>query len=289
MAADIMRAFSSPPQALDFVLNGFISGTVGSLISPGGSGKSFFALEAAMAVSCSVPGGDLLGLKPPHHGPVMYLSAEDPESVILHRIHALGKHLKTDAQESIAQNLRIETMLGKRLDILDEKKLERIVDYCHGTRLAVFDTLTRIHTLDENSNGDMSRIIATLEYVATETGAAILFLHHTSKAGGRDFGTDQSASRGASVLVDNIRWSGFLRKMTESESEDYSDNRIDRSPINDRRGFFVRFGVGKQNYSEIQYDKWFKRGDGGVLLPVELKEARKNKQGKEPRNEENYF
>ncbi len=286
MATDIMRAFNSTPQALDFVFDGFLSGSVGALVSPGGSGKSFFALEAAMSVACSVPGGDLLGLKPPHHGPVVYLSAEDPEPVIVHRLHAIGKHLKTEAKESIAENLRIETILGKRLNIADEKHLARIIDYCHGTRLAVFDTLSRIHTLDENSNGDMAQVIAILEYVAAKTGAAVLFLHHTSKVGGRDFGTDQSASRGASVLVDNVRWSSFLRRMTESEAEDYSDNRIDRSPILDRRGFFVRFGVGKQNYSVLQNDKWFKRNEGGVLLPVELKEARKTKQEKGVRREE---
>ena len=286
MATDIMRAFNSTPRPLDFVFDGFLSGSVGALVSPGGSGKSFFALEAAMSVACSVPGGDLLGLKPPHHGPVVYLSAEDPEPVIVHRLHALGKHLKTEAKESIAENLRIETILGKRLNIADEKHLARIIDYCHGTRLAVFDTLSRIHTLDENSNGNMAQVIAILEYVAAKTGAAVLFLHHTSKVGGRDFGTDQSASRGASVLVDNVRWSSFLRRMTESEAEDYSDNRIDRSPILDRRGFFVRFGVGKQNYSVLQNDKWFKRNEGGVLLPVELKEARKTKQEKGVRREE---
>ncbi len=35
-----------------------------SLVAPSSTGKSFWALQAAMAVACRVPGGDLLGLAP---------------------------------------------------------------------------------------------------------------------------------------------------------------------------------------------------------------------------------
>ncbi|MCY5962344.1 replication protein A, partial [Salmonella enterica subsp. enterica serovar 1,4,[5],12:i:-] len=37
---------------------------------------------------------------------------------------------------------------------------------------------------------------------------------------------------------------------------------------------FVRFGVSKQNYAEIDDDRWYQRHDGGVLLPVELLDAK---------------
>ncbi|WP_223920885.1 helicase RepA family protein, partial [Aeromonas caviae] len=36
---------------------------------------------------------------------------------------------------------------------------------------------------------------------------------------------------------------------------------------NDRRGFFVRFGVSKQNYDATPLDQWYERRDGGVLVP----------------------
>ena len=54
----IMSAFQTEPPALDFVIPGFLSGTVGALYSPGGVGKSFLALE----IAASVAGVDLLGL-----------------------------------------------------------------------------------------------------------------------------------------------------------------------------------------------------------------------------------
>jgi len=135
----------------------------------------------------------------------------------------------------------------------------------------VLDTLSRIHGLDENSNGDMARLVSTLEYVAARTGASVLYLHHISKGSAREGQTDhQHAARGASALIDNARWCGFVARMTEDESKRLSD-RADRQPIGtDRRGFFVRFGVSKQNYGVTPLDRWYERRAGGVLLPVQL-------------------
>lgn len=62
MALDIMAAFTNEPPELDFIWPGFLAGTVGALVAPGATGKSFFALEAAMSIACSVAGGDLVGL-----------------------------------------------------------------------------------------------------------------------------------------------------------------------------------------------------------------------------------
>jgi hypothetical protein len=78
MSLDIMTAFENDPPELDFVLPGYLTGTVGALVAPGATGKSFFALEAAMSIACSVAGGDLLGLQPPRSGRVVYLAGEEP-------------------------------------------------------------------------------------------------------------------------------------------------------------------------------------------------------------------
>jgi hypothetical protein len=141
--------------------------------------------------------------------------------------------------------------------------------------------LSRIHTLDENSNA-MARLVAMLEEIATITKASVLYLHHVSKGSARDGQADQQqAVRGASALVDNPRWCGFVAKMTEKEALNHTDRVYDRQPIGEnRRKFFVRFGVSKQNYAEIDDDRWYQRHDGGVLLPVELLE--KQDSGRRP-------
>lgn len=284
MALDIMAAFTNEPPELDFIWPGFLTGTVGALVAPGATGKSFWALQAAMAVACRVPGGDIVGLAPRHTGQVVYLAGEDPEPALIRRVHAIGQHLNQSAREAIAENLTLEPIMGKRLNIMDEAHLHRVIEYSTGARLIVLDTLSRIHDLDENSNGAMARLVSTLEYIAATTGASVLYLHHVNKAsalGG--LGDQQQAARGASALIDNARWCGYVAKMTEQEAERLTDRSYDRSPIGDRRGLFVRFGVSKQNYDATPMDRWYQRCDGGVLLPVELHEA-SNEAGKKGGN-----
>ncbi|BDN94846.1 hypothetical protein KAM497c_43900 (plasmid) [Aeromonas caviae] len=203
----------------------------------------------------------------------------------MRRVHAIGQHLNQSAREAIAENLMLEPIMGKRLNVMDEAHLRRVIDYSAGARLIVLDTLSRIHSLDENSNGDMAHLVSVLEHIAATTGAAVLYLHHVNKGSARDGQTDQQqAARGASALIDNARWCGYVAKMTEQEAERLSDRGFDRAPIgNERRGLFVRFGVSKQNYDATPLDRWYQRHTGGVLLPVELQEIKResgNKGGK---------
>jgi len=277
VAIDLRAAFENEPPTLDFIWPGFLAGTVGALVAPGATGKSFWALEAAMAIACSVAGGDLVGLAPSCAGRVVYFAGEDPEVALVRRIHAIGQHLNQQAREAIAKNLVLESIMGKRLNVMDDRHLARITEFCIGVRLIVLDTLSRIHDRDENSNGDMSRLVATLEHVAASTGASVLYLHHVSKGSAREGQVDQQqAARGASALIDNARWCGFVAKMTEDEAKRLSDRTYERQAIgNDRRKFFVRFGVSKQNYDATPLDQWYQRQEGGVLVPVELAEVKK--------------
>lgn len=275
MPIDILSAFQNDPPDLDFIWPGFLAGTVGALVAPGATGKSFWALEAAMAVACAVSGGDIISLNPAKTGPVVYFAGEDPESALIRRVHAIGKHISPSARESISKNLRLEPIMGKQLNVMDSRHLNRLIEYCTGARLIVLDTLSRIHQLDENSNGDMSRLVGTLEALAATTGASVLYLHHVSKGSAKEGqGDQQQAARGASALVDNARWCGFVAKMTEKESETLS-SRIDKASVGDRRNFYVRFGVSKQNYDVSHLDQWFERQEGGVLMPVTLLETKK--------------
>lgn len=268
----LARAFETEPPPLDFVWPGFLAGTVGALVAPGATGKSFWSLEAAMAVACSIAGGNIVGLEPAHSGRVVYFAGEDPEPVLHQRVHAIGRHLNPQARTTIAENLTLVSTLGRRLNVADDAQLDNVIDLCDGARLIVLDTLSRIHGLDENSNSDMSHLIGILERVAAHTGAAVLFLHHVNKGSARDGQLDQQqAARGASALIDNARWCGFVARMTEGEAARLSDRPYGRQPIgNDRRGFFVRVGTSKQNYGQLPFERWLRFEDGGVLVPVDL-------------------
>ena len=244
-----------------------------------------------MSIACSVAGGDLVGLAPAHTGRVVYLAGEDPPPALVRRIHAIGQHLGHAARQAIAENLALESIMGKRLNIMDDAHLRRVIEYSAGARLIVLDTLSRIHALDENSNGNMAHLVAVLEHVAATTGASVLYLHHVSKGSAREGQTDQQqAARGASALIDNARWCGYVARMTEDEAKRLSDRTHDRQPIgNERRSYFVRFGVSKQNYDATPLDRWYMRQTGGVLVPVELHEVSRNEKGRDDRRRGDGF
>lgn len=260
---NLQRAFTETPQKLDMVLPGLLRGTVGILTSAGGVGKSFLMMEAAMGVASGK--ADLTGLCDGlTHGNVAILNAEDQTAIIESRLFSIGAHLSLESKEALYSGLIIEDFYGMGCDVLDPEWKGRIIQLAkdNDCRLIVLDTLSRWHRLDENSNGDMGRVMAELECIAKESGAAVVILHHVAKGMAKDGRTDeQQSARGASLLVDNARWQAFLVGMTDKEAEKFSVNE-------DRRRFFVRFGVSKNNYGQPFEDRWFERVEGGVLKPA---------------------
>lgn len=279
---DIDDYMNSTPAELDFLWDGgMLVGTVGALIAPGGAGKSFFGLAAGLAISAHGAKGesDILKLNPTKQGVVNYYVLEDPKSVLRQRLHAIRSYISDEASEEVKKNLKIRPMVGKLgFDFVNPYTKLKIIEHCTGSRLIIIDTLSRAHTYDENKNGEMSQLLKELEYIAEQTGAAVLFLHHTSKSSAKDGEVDaQQAARGASALIDNARWAGFVQTMTKEESERvFPEDKYDENPIGEKlRGFYVRYGVSKQNYSKRTSDVWFERQKGGVLIPVNLEEISK--------------
>lgn len=267
MAIDILQAFDEEPPPLDFVLPGLLAGTVGAIVSPGGAGKSMLALELSVLVTT---GADLSGFgggvdRP--LGSVVFLAAEDPADAIRHRLHALGKHIDKDTREAFAKGFEIEPLAGMQANIDRPDWLAFIESMAVGRRLMFLDTLRRFHELDENDSGQMAYLVGVLEGIAKRTGCAVVFLHHASKAAAMGgMGDQQQASRGSSVLVDNIRWQAFLAGCSKDEAKKMG---IDEAV----RGYFVRDGVSKQNYGPPIQEGWMRRIEGGVLVPANLSDS----------------
>lgn len=271
---DIIGAFNTAPPPQDFVLPGFLAGSVGALVAPGSTGKSMLALQLACAVASDSPKANTTGLNINAHGPVLYLNLEDPPTEVQRRLHSLGQHFDQDTRESVAESLRMVPCMGLPTDVMNTKFFEKeLVPAAAGCRLVILDTLSRAHSCDENDNGAMARVVARLEQLVRSTGAAVLYLHHTSKAATLNGqGGLAQAARGASALIDNARWCGNLMKMTSDEAaklRESSGLKIGE----ERRGFFVRYEIGKQNYGQVENSRWYERGAGGILRPVNLVEA----------------
>ena len=107
---NIRDCFEREPAAIDFILPGMIHGTVGALISPGGHGKSFLAMQLAIQIAS---GADVLGWKRIlKTGKVAYLAGEDPDVALHDRLHNLGKHLTLCEREEVIENLSVHPLVG---------------------------------------------------------------------------------------------------------------------------------------------------------------------------------
>ena len=263
---DLRRAVEQAPEPLDFVLPGFKSGTVGALVSPGATGKTMLALQAAVTVSGGPDMLDFASMDTAWRrtaGRVVFLTGEDPADVLNGRFHAIGQRLNPAEREAMFENLSVAPLVGHGADVMTFEWRRWIADVTLNARLVVIDTLRRFHQLDENDGGHMARLLAYMERLCRENSTTVLFLHHTSKAGALNGGDAQQASRGSSVLTDNARFQANLVGMTTEQAKQFD---VDE---NCRRNF-VRLSFPKVNYSAPIPDQWFRRRDGGLLEPAIL-------------------
>lgn len=206
-------------------------------------------------------------------GKVFYLAAEDPEAALHHRLHSIGKIIDPNALTSIEENLTIELPEGETVDLLTPESESKFAERLTGYRLLIIDTLRRVHSKNENDSGEMAAVISKMEWIAAESGVSVIFLHHSNKSAALNGQVgEQQSSRGSSVLVDNVRWQGFLATMSKEEAKKNGISEIDRK-------YFVKFGVSKQNYGPPLDDIWLQRQPGGILRKTDFDGCKKVSKG----------
>jgi RecA-family ATPase len=156
-------------------LNGLVAkGDITLLSGREGLGKSFFTMGLAVAVAeghSTFLGEDVL-----HHGNILYLDQENPEDDLRRRIKSLGLE-----RASSNGSLRYLWNQGIRLDRSPDDFLDEAIEF--RPELIVLDSLTRIHTQDENSAGQMAALFNdAIQPLARDTGAAVILIHHDNKS-----------------------------------------------------------------------------------------------------------
>lgn len=271
------HAVLNKPAEPDFVLPGLEAGEVAMLVSPGGTGKSWWAWLSAISIATGL---DLLQLKqygcaPRKPAKVRYISFEDTLEVLERRMHAAAcvyKELRNDENLANLKNLLVNATYYGKYDLLhldfdelpdeeSESKTAQLLEAMEGCRLTIIDTLSQSNSGDENSTKDMAKLVGNLQHLARETKSAIVVLHHTNKGATLNgMGDDASAARGSSTLINNIRCGYFMAGMTELEEKKYNI-KVDRTK-------YVRWGTSKTNHIAGITGAWFEKKAGGVLVPV---------------------
>jgi len=263
---NIIEIYKTELPKMDFVFKGFKGKTIGFVSSAGGTGKSMLALHLAFSLadtSCKYNFMPMIDENTPR-GRVTYLSLEDPQDVLEHRIKAITQCVGNyNILEEINSNLAIYPLYGKNFSLYREKRIQKeeldiLLKLGETSRLVVIDTFRRLHDEDENNNGTMSEILKLLESVCNQTGTSILLLHHQNKNAINEKNNNQTAMRGASALVDNARLVINLSTLTEKEAKEYNIEE-------EHRKEYIKVSYAKVNYAKPLEDFILARGFRGTL------------------------
>ena len=245
-------AFSKilPPPV--YVLPSLRPRTVGLIVAQEGVGKSFLALEIGLA---KASGCDLTGIGVKGPGNVIYFSKEDPPEIIEERLQSISPFIPNEGIAR-ADGLEIISLYGKPATLasekstVNEKLVRQFIKTGFGKDLLIFDTLRKLHDLEENSSGEMKVLLEIFDRIALETGAAVLLIHHTNKSANLNGQQgDQSSARGSNAIVGNTRWSLHLETVKDGSGE--------------KR---IKVSIPRASYGPEGGEWWLERTAGGVLV-----------------------
>lgn len=283
---NIAHLLSNPPPTLDFVLPGLTAGSVGTLIGPGGMGKTMLELQVAVLLATG------LGHCDPLFGPstfdglpmapqkVVLVAAEEPINVLWQRLHAIVQSLNQrdvlpDGMswpgflQRLEQNLLLYPLAGAQRvnlltpDLAPSEAAQELAALSRGAQLLIVDPLRQLHLEDENQSAPMSALMSVFKQVAQQSGVAVLVAHHSSRAAGlQGYGDTADAGRGSTALKDDARWQINLVPPTREVLDAHG------VPANQASAYAVLVDA-KNNYGPKRAPVLLRRTVGGVLVPVQ--------------------
>lgn len=215
-------AYDGDPPPYDWLFAGLVEqGELAVMSAPGGCGKSTMATQAVLAVATGRPwlGWYEVGGDP---GEAWYLSSEDSQRTLHRRIDA-AMGLMTPSDRGLARRFARLRSLPSRYTLFRQDSRSKAVAPTKAwtpfrelvlerrPRLIVIDPLSAVTRITEGDNTGMGDALDYLEELADESGAVIMYLHHTLKAQSllqereEIDGMDQSAIRGAGAIVNTPR------------------------------------------------------------------------------------
>jgi len=212
----IQSWLDTPPEPPSWLVEDLIhQGTIAILDGLGGSGKSYLALQLAIAIAA----GDRFLRFATHQGKVIYLNGEDPDTESHRRfsrmIDTMSEFYTEDQIQQIAENITYISMTSVQdSPILLNPRMQPTQTYAKIQKfvqqwkpdLIVLDPLSLFVAI-ENDNSYAAQFYALLRKLDT----TILILHHQSKAGMNGEASERAKARGASVWVENARTRMILR------------------------------------------------------------------------------
>lgn len=252
---------------------GFLPAEVPCIIAaPGGCGKTYLLIQAAIAAAC---GGHWLHAKALKPVRVLFLAGEEDKNEVARRLQSvlksMGIYENKRLLELVNQNLRLFPRVGNNERLIDEednpteifKKLKYFLEKHPDIKLVILDPASKYMGCETEKDAAKAQNWVDLlwQLSLTEGKPSVLVAHHTRKDGNKNTilkaseknrapEMDLDAIRGSGGLVNGFRWAMLLAR------REYDDN---------TERVFLR--VVKANYTKrsgvLQFDP--SESNGGIL------------------------
>lgn len=224
----------------------YIRRETSATVAPPGTGKTALAFVEIFAM---LTGRRLLRDFSKQPLSIIYFG-EDDINEIYRRLYATLKHFKIDPME-YSGRLAVYSMRdyvikfavrdkgGFNINRVDIEAIKTLIR-ARRADIAFFDTMTKIHSANENDNGDMDALINELNKIASECNCAIELLAHTRKSSFGNAVDSIEQARGASAIIGAVRSARLIMRMSGNEGNEFGIS-------DDEQWQYIRFGDAKTN------------------------------------------
>lgn len=195
----------------DWLIEGlWLDGGVGIIGGEPKSYKTFAALSLAVATASGRSCFGRYDVK--RQGPVLVYAAEDSLAMVADRIIGLAHGMNASFKE-----LDIHLIAEARLRIDTEVDRQRLEETISNLRpvLLILDPFVRLHGIDENSSGEVAKLLSWLRHLQRHYSINVAMVHHARKRAGKE--RPGQSLRGSSELHAWGDSNIYLRRGTDDE------------------------------------------------------------------------
>lgn len=173
------------------------------ITGPGGAGKSLITLQIAMDLIHPTPPKFLDNFTIYRQHRVLFVQSENSIVSIKRRLNIIRQHFQIDDQ--ILRERMIFLGIGKDIRAVGDMTkstftdtIKHFIDF-YKSDLVIIDPLISFHSMDENSNDQMRRLLDSVAIFCEDSGVTPLLIHHHAKM---TADSGPGGGRGASAIGD---------------------------------------------------------------------------------------
>ena len=188
-------------------------GGKGLIVASPKAGKSMIALDLGVALACCQ---SWLGMQcASKRIKTGIVSREDGPGMTMRRVNqfAAGRNIPIS---ELDKHLRFNTHEQKQSFSIDsDPDVEQVIAWLKKEEIefCIFDVLNILHSSDENSNTEMTKVMKRFDRIRLESGADIAIIHHDKK----DSSAGSKKPRGASAIDSWWEWKVSISPDAEQE------------------------------------------------------------------------